>query len=294
MSHVTSIQQRKPTFFPEGRYMEHPSSQLNPRILVVDDDDDIRLTLKDLLQKEGYEIHLATTGKEAMEQLKRQALDAVVLDICLPDLDGLYILESITQTSPGLPVIILSGLSTLHQVTGPLDKQGAFAHLHKPINRSEIKTTVRQAVKAYGLVQQMKRTQRALMDSELRFQSIFQTATDAIVLADEQGRITGWNHAAESMFGYSAEEIFGQPLTLLMPVRYRDAHIQGMKRVSQGGEARVIGKTVQLHGLRKGGVEFPIELSLNAWATGTQPSYSGFIRDLSARKATISSHVHLA
>ena len=85
------------------------------------------------------------------------------------------------------------------------------------------------------------------------------------------------------MFGYTTDEVFGQPLTIIMPPRYREAHIQGLSRVSQKGETKVIGKTVALHGLRKNGQEFPIELSLNSWTSGAHPSYSGFIRDISHR-----------
>ncbi|MGD9853198.1 MAG: PAS domain S-box protein [Nitrospirales bacterium] len=262
-----------------------PDSSHSPaRILIVDDDPDIVLSLKDLLVGEGYLVRVASTGQMGWDCLKEESIDTVLLDICLPDTDGLLMLANLTQSFPGLPVIILSGLPTLDQVTGPLDQQGAFAYLKKPIDRGQIKTNVRLAVKAHGLALQMKRTQRALVDSELRFQAIFQTANDAIVLADAQGRITGWNRAAQSMFGYSEAEVFGQPLTLLMPSRYREAHVQGLKRVSTTNETKVIGKTVTLHGLRKNGEEFPIELSLNAWATDTHPSYSGFIRDRSEQK----------
>ena len=267
--------------------MEQRSSQSKSTILIVDDDADIVLTLKDLLEGEGYFTHVASTGQAALNILKRESVDVVLLDVCLPDIDGLYILENLSQSSPGLPIIILSGLPGLDQVAGPLDQLGAFAHLQKPIDRSQVKTTVRQAVKARALVEQMKRTQRALMDSEVRFQAIFQTAKDAIVLADEQGRVTGWNPAAESMFGYSEEEIFGQPLTLIMPTRYREAHTQGLRRVSKTGETKVVGKTVQLYGLRKDGMEFPMELSLNTWATGARPCYSGFIRDISKRNPAL-------
>jgi PAS domain S-box-containing protein len=58
-----------------------------------------------------------------------------------------------------------------------------------------------------------------------------------------------------------------------------------MKRLQATGEARVIGKTIILHGMRKNGEEFPIELSLNTWSTGGQPSFSGFIRDISLRES---------
>ncbi|GJL60603.1 MAG: hypothetical protein NPIRA03_34600 [Nitrospirales bacterium] len=254
-------------------------------ILVVDDEQDIVLTLRDLLEADGHHINVASTGGTALECIKLHSPSVVILDVKLPDMDGLLVLEKMTKAVPGIPIIILSSYTTLDDVTGPLEEQGAFAYLHKPINRSEIRTTVRQALKAYSLAKKMERARFALYESEIRFQAVFQAAIDAIVLADHTGRIISWNKAAESMFEYTAEEMFGKPLTLIMPIRYRDAHTNGMKRLQKTGESHVIGKTIMLHGLRKSGQEFPIELSLNSWTTGTHPSYSGFIRDLSLQES---------
>jgi PAS domain S-box-containing protein len=260
------------------------SSISSSNILLVDDEPDIVLALRDLLEADGHRIEVASTGVTALEIVKNHPHGVVILDVKLPDMDGLLVLEMMTKIVPGLPIIILSSYTTLDSVTGPLEEQGAFAYLHKPINRSEIRTTVRQALKAHVLAKKMERAHQALMESEIRFQAVFQTATDAIVLADHTGRIMSWNKSAESMFGYTAEEMFGKPLTLIMPKRYREAHTDGMKRLQTTGEARVIGKILSLHGLRKNGQEFPIELSLNSWTTGTHPSYSGFIRDISFRE----------
>ncbi len=104
-----------------------------------------------------------------------------------------------------------------------------------------------------------------LLESERRFRSVVQTAKDAIILADGKGNIIAWNPAAQTIFGYREEDVLGQPLTMVMPERYRDAHRQGMARLAAGGEAHVIGTTVELHGLRKDGSEFPLELSIGTW-----------------------------
>jgi len=250
-------------------------------ILLVDDEPDIVLTLQDLLEGEGYQVDIATTGGDALKRVNASRYDAVLLDIRLPDIDGLLVLERMGTVDPGLPVIILTSCTTLDSVTGPLEQLGAFDFLHKPINRSEIKTAIRHALKAQRLGKKMEKAHQALVKSERRFQAVFHAANDAIVLANHQGRIISWNPAAEFMFGYSAEEIFGQPLTAIMPSRYREAHTKGIERLQRTGEARVLRKTVTLHGLRKNGQEFPIELSLNSWDNGLHPSYSGFIRDLS-------------
>jgi PAS domain S-box-containing protein len=123
-----------------------------------------------------------------------------------------------------------------------------------------------------------------LLESERRFRSVVQTAKDAIILADANGNIIAWNRAAQTIFGYREEDVVGQPLTLVMPERYRDAHRQGMARLQTGGEAHVIGTTVELHGLRKDGSEFPLELSIGTWQAREGTFYSGIIRDITERK----------
>src|SRR5207245_1541871 len=74
-------------------------------------------------------------------------------------------------------------------------------------------------------------------------------------------------------------------LTLLMPERYREAHARGLERMRAGGAPRVIGKTVELHGLRKDGAEFAMELSLSTWKTGDVTFYGGIIREAGERKS---------
>src|SRR5439155_1384674 len=86
------------------------------------------------------------------------------------------------------------------------------------------------------------------------------------------------------IFGYAEDEIMGQPLTRLMPERYREKHRQGLARFLGGGQSRVIGRTVELHGVRKDGTEFPLELSLATWKSGDAHYFNGTIREISERK----------
>ncbi|MEK6301468.1 MAG: PAS domain S-box protein [Acidobacteriota bacterium] len=129
-----------------------------------------------------------------------------------------------------------------------------------------------------------KRAEEALRDSEQKFRSVTQSAVYAIVAADAKGEIISWNNGARHIFGYEEMDILGRPLTLLMPAVYREAHRSGMERYAATGEAHVIGKTVELHGLRKDGSEFPLELSLASWKSGRETFYSGIIGDISERK----------
>ncbi len=122
------------------------------------------------------------------------------------------------------------------------------------------------------------------VDSESRYVALLGALTDAVISADERGRITDFNPAAEGMFGYLAEEVIGEPLTILMPQRFRDAHAHGFKRFLQTGESHMIGSTVELAGLRHGGVEFPLEISLCTWEADGETSFTAVARDVSARK----------
>ena len=234
-----------------------------PAILVVDDDPDIGMVLTELLEGEGHQVVVEVTGAEALDRIHRSHFDTVLLDVGLPDKDGLIVLGDIRKSNPQIPVIILSAHKALERRAGPLDLQGAFAYLTKPFNREELKSTIRKAIGLSNLACRADRTQQALRSSESRFRTVIDSAPDAIIQANQEGTIIGWNGAAESQFGYTELEVIGKPLTMLMPPRYREAHQNGLERLRTTGESRVLGGRLELHGLKKGGEEFPIELSLS-------------------------------
>jgi PAS domain S-box-containing protein len=135
-----------------------------------------------------------------------------------------------------------------------------------------------------GRVVERTRAEEALRASELRFRSVVESAGDGMILADSAGNIIACNKSAQAMFGYSEAEVLGQPLILLMPERYRDVHLKGLERFKATGAARVVGRTVELHGLKKDGHEFPLELSLSSWKTGEHIFFGGIIRDITERQ----------
>ncbi len=254
-----------------------------PSILIVDDDPDICQALADLLDHEGYEVHSAGTGARAIDMTKHHHFGAVILDLGLPDMDGQAVLKTLLSEDPTLPVIILTAFTKEEKTVAAL-RQGAFAYLAKPYNREELKAVLRRAIGVKTLAAKAERIERALSDSEERFRSVVESAPDAIILADQHGNILSWNHAAQGMFQYSAQELLGQPLTVIMPPRYRAAHEEGFRRLRATGEARIVGTTLELHGLRKDGSEFPLELSLGTWQTKEGVCYCGIIRDITERK----------
>ena len=252
-------------------------------ILIVDDEPDICLALEDLLRHDGYTVRSVMTGREALHEAEHSRFGAVILDLGLPDLSGFAILRGLEEFDPLLPVIVLTA-SVQDSDTVESLRRGAFAYVTKPYNRDELKITLRQAVDARRLVLKMNRVEHALSVSEAQFSHVVHTAPDGIVLADGEGKIVSWNSAAERLFGYAEGEILGQPLTTIMPTRYREDHQRGLERARVTGVSPLTGKTIELHGLRKDGSEFPIELSLGTWRFGGQMLSCGIVRDITLRK----------
>ena len=98
-----------------------------------------------------------------------------------------------------------------------------------------------------------------------RFEVICSSKNDAIITSDETKKILFWNKGAEYIFGYSSEEVIGQPMTLIIPTELHQRHNEGMDRMNQRKEPRVLGKVLELKAVKKGGEEFPIELTLGSW-----------------------------
>jgi diguanylate cyclase (GGDEF)-like protein/PAS domain S-box-containing protein len=123
-----------------------------------------------------------------------------------------------------------------------------------------------------------------LRKSEARYRTVLDAAFEAIVTITPDGIVRWFNRGAERIFGHRAEEVIGQPITLLMPERYRDLCVAGLHRYLRTGEARVVGGTTELVGLRKDGSEFPIEMSLGETHENGERLFTGVIRDVTKRK----------
>ncbi len=137
--------------------------------------------------------------------------------------------------------------------------------------------------KIKALNRKLKIMSEQIKTLEKKYRALTETTVDAIVSTNSEGHIIFCNPSAEKMFGY-ADEIIGKFSTILIPERYRLAHLEGIKRYLNTGKPKIIGKTVEVIGLRKDSTEFPIELSLSAWENKTQCYFTAIIRDITERK----------
>jgi two-component system sensor kinase FixL len=119
---------------------------------------------------------------------------------------------------------------------------------------------------------------------EAHLRSILDTVPDAMVVIDEQGAIRDFSPAAERTFGWTAAEVSGRNVRMLMPEPYREAHDGYLERYYRTGETRIIGKGRVVVGERKDGSTFPLELAVGEMKAGGRRYFTGFIRDLTERQ----------
>ncbi|MEK6663057.1 MAG: PAS domain S-box protein [Pseudomonadota bacterium] len=120
--------------------------------------------------------------------------------------------------------------------------------------------------------------------AEARYAEILNIAADAILAVDEQQRIVIFNQGAERMFGYTAKEVAGQPLDMLLPARYAAAHHQHLKNfASAAATARRMGERSEVFGRRKDGSEFPAEASISRMTQGGKTMFTAIVRDVTER-----------
>jgi PAS domain S-box-containing protein len=135
-----------------------------------------------------------------------------------------------------------------------------------------------------GSLVRRKQAEEGRRRSEEQLSAIAETAIDAIISTDSSGLVSYVNRSAEQIFGYSRQEMMGQPLTMLMPDRFRIAHERGFARFLATGESHIIGKRVELAGRRRDGEEFPAEIALSTWSDGSEVFFTGVVRDVTERR----------
>lgn len=134
-------------------------------------------------------------------------------------------------------------------------------------------------------ITERRRVQQALEASEARKGAILETALDAIISIDHEGKVQEWNPAAERMFGCLRADALGQEMAeLIIPPRIREQHRQGLALLVAGREARLLGRRLEMTAQRTNGKEFPVELAITQVLGDGPPTFTGFVRDITERK----------
>ena len=141
-----------------------------PGILIADDDPVARDLLAEVLAKEGYRVRAAAGGRECLELARSGPVDLALLDLRMPDLDGLEVLRQIQALHPGVPILILTAFATLETAIEAI-RAGAYDYLSKPFRMEEIRLVVRRALDQRRLAEENVRFRQALRD-RYRFENV--------------------------------------------------------------------------------------------------------------------------
>lgn len=133
-------------------------------------------------------------------------------------------------------------------------------------------------------ITERKRVEKALIESEMHYRLVHNSAFDGIIISCMNDRVLDCNLSAENIFGYERGELIGLHITSLMPPHYRQRHAEGLKKFLATGVSRIQGKPLELEGLKKDGTVFPVEFTLSIFYMEGSVRFNGTIRDITEKK----------
>jgi diguanylate cyclase (GGDEF)-like protein/PAS domain S-box-containing protein len=222
-----------------------------------------------------------------------------------PGWDGVETTAQIWQHDPDIQIVICTAFSdySWSEMLAKLGRSDRLVILKKPFDTIEVVQLAsaltekwRLARESRSILQDLERRvaerTRELVQSveELRRSesvkgAILESSLDCVVTIDHEGKIVEFNPAAEATFGLARELALGREMVeLIVPPRLREAHRRGFAHYLATGSGPILGKRLELQAIRADGSEFPIELAINALRATSQPMFTGFIRDITARK----------
>lgn len=255
------------------------------RLLVIEDSEDDVLLLTRELKRGGYEpvFERVETVPGMKAALERGNWDIIISDYIMPQFSGLAALEVLAKSGLDIPFIIVSG-KIGEDIAVEAMRAGAHDYIVKG-NLARLIPAVERELREVEIRQKRKKAEDDLRESENKFSAIAATATDAIIIVDNEGNISYWNPSAEKIFGYSAQDAIGRPLhRFLAPQKSSARYEKGFSEFVKGGIRPAIGNIVEFSAVRKEGTEFPIEVSLSALELKNRWHAVAIIRDITDRK----------
>lgn len=176
----------------------------NNSILIVDDDEILRMLLRQFLEGEGYQVSEADNGTQALDMLTSAAFDLVIMDIAMPGIDGLSACEQIKSALPDPPpVLMITALEDVESIDRSF-KAGAVDLIRKPIQWSVLRNRIKYIINAYHALREIEEMSR-------NYEMILEAAANGICGINEHRRISFVNPAAQKMLGFAQDEVIGRP-----------------------------------------------------------------------------------
>ncbi|HYJ04257.1 MAG TPA: PAS domain S-box protein [Chthoniobacterales bacterium] len=232
------------------------------------------------LRRGGVPAEVKVVGTKAtyLENLD-PAFDAIISDFELPQFNANEALALLQAQELDIPFIVVSG-AIGEETAVDLIKRGAADYLLKD-RLARLPQVLAHAVKDRLLRQERLAVQKELLENEERMRAILESALDAVVTMDGQGRIVEFNPAGEKIFGLPRDEAVGRSLVdLIIPERLREDHNRGLELYLKTGEARMLGRRLEVTAQRADGSEFPAEMAVMRIGSHEPPMFTAFVRDI--------------
>ncbi len=256
-------------------------------LLVQDNNADTDLMKFMLLKQNARNISFQKINKlsEIDNYLSNNIADIVILDTEVSDYKSAQDYLSITQKYPDIPLILISTKKCLNLMVESLNK-GVQDYLIKgEFEGDALIRTIYHSLERNRLISKINKQKRIIEESEYKFKSIANTAKDAIIHLDNEGKIIFWNPVATQIFQYEEQEVIGKDLhKLLAPSNYHHSIEKGMKNYKKTGQGTNIGTVREFIAIKKDGRKFPVEISFSAFKIEDKWHSAGIIRDITYRK----------
>ena len=241
-------------------------------ILFVDDSRAVSLPTIAFLEQQGHRVTYARNGLEAIACFKTEQPDLILMDVVMPEMDGMEATRHIKALSGErwTPLIMMTGLNEREDLVRGLEV-GADDYLTKPIVHEIL-------VARIASMERIAQIQNRLF-------GILDNVHEGIITIDGKGIVGSYNKAAEQIFGYTAQEVAGRNVSMLMPAPYQDEHDDYLARYQHEGNPRVIGVGRKVSGLRKNGEIFSMHLAVTELQHSKGRHFIGLVRDISVEEA---------
>ena len=184
-------------------------------ILAVDDKPDLLTSMQSLLSLYRYQVLIAPGGKEAINTLKNNTVDLIILDLRMPDLNGHQVMDYLAQHHIDIPVVVVSGESSFDAVSRAL-KNGAYDFIRKPYVAEELLNAVKHALQERTLANENLVMQEQIKHSEHLHRFMINNSPDIIYILDKHGHITYLNDRTLSLINYEKSDLIGKHFSTLI------------------------------------------------------------------------------
>jgi len=243
-------------------------------VLCVDDERNLVELTGVFLERENDRIstQVVTSAADALDYLETASVDCVVSDYQMPGMDGLAFLDYVRAEYDDLPFVLFTAKGS-EGIASEAISRGVTDYLQKEPGTDQYTVLA-------------NRVENAVVrhHAESRYESFLHSAPYSIVISDADGRIQQVNDHLERQFGYTAEELLGEPIEVLLPECYRNEHVSHRQEYVQSPAHRPMGVESDLWGRRKDGSKFPVEITLSPIDLDSDLEIVASVHDITARR----------